>query len=80
MTEQQDIGRSNKGKNFLDGKLVQQTIHRILGYQQGLIQKKKKKNLLNGLSTKSPSDLSMRIPSTVGQICHEMPPNPRSYL
>ena len=43
MTEQQDIGRSNKGKNFLDGKLVQQTIHRILGYQQGLIQKKKKK-------------------------------------
>ena len=41
MTEQQDIGRSNKGKNFLDGKLVQQTTHRILGYQQGLIQKKK---------------------------------------
>ena len=78
MTEQQDIGRSNKGKNFLDGKLVQQTTHRILGYQQGLIQKKK--NLLNGLSMKSPSDLSMRIPSTVGQICHEMPPNPRSNL
>ena len=29
---------------------------------------------------KSPSDLSMRFPSTVGQICHEMPPSPRSNL
>ena len=34
------MGRSNKGKQFLDhNRLVKQATQRILGYQYGLIQK-----------------------------------------
>ena len=37
------MGRSIKGKHFLDNSLVGQVIQRLLNYQKGLSQKKKKK-------------------------------------